>query len=134
MKFLSKEEGGFSKQAVFDGATGKFSICPYFMEAGKLGELILVKEFRGLQIQFSFAGSCMKLGKSLFLSWSNSQGLISSLSSCVPIAKIMRIFGTKLSLESHKCSEWEKNGINARACCGSKMQNIKSAFLMTQYK
>lgn len=96
IKFLVRNTGGFSKQAVLDGATGKFSICPCFMEAAKWGELIPVKEFRGLQIQFSFAGSCMKLGKSLFLSWSNSQGLISSLSSCVPIAKTMRIFETKL--------------------------------------
>lgn len=65
---LLRNTGGFSNQAVFDGATGNFSICPYFMEAGKWEELILVKESKGLQIQFSFAGSCMKLGKSLFLS------------------------------------------------------------------
>lgn len=42
-----RNTGGFSKQAVFDGAAGKFSICPYFLEAGNWGELILVKELRG---------------------------------------------------------------------------------------
>lgn len=88
--------GAFSKQALFDGAAGKSPVCPYFMEAGKWGELILVREFKGLQLQFSFAGSCMKLGRSLLLSQSSCQGLISSLSSCVPIAKIRRIFETRL--------------------------------------
>lgn len=41
---LVRKMGGFSNQSVFDGATVKFPVCPYFTEAGKWEELILLKE------------------------------------------------------------------------------------------